>query len=140
MPSSGHENVVLEGHGGLNESLLNIFFLVWHRMVSRMRSRDTCSLQIPPYFMTMAFFITCILSFRFEELFYLKGTKDHLILFQSHTPSYVSSRDAFLINSFHSLRNWRGWRVWACCKVFKQGGMGVLYLLLLQSLYAAGQR
>lgn len=107
-------------------------------MVSRMTPRDTCSLWGPPHFMTMAFFVTA-LSSRFKELLYLEGMKEHLLLFQSHPPSYIPSLDALLIDSFQSLRNWRG--VWVCAclergvKFLSREGW-VLYLLLLLCLSA----
>lgn len=87
--------------------------------------------------MTTTFFITYILSLQFKELVYLEGTREHLTLFPSLYPA--SSVPGCPSNEHCSIsRELEGTGEGVClpatgCKAFKQGGVGLLYLLSLQS-------
>ena len=89
--------------------------------------------------MTVALFITYILSLQFKELVYLEGTREHLTLFLSLYPA--SSVPGCPSNEHCSIsRELEGTGEGVClsatgCKAFKQGGVGLLYLLSLLHLF-----
>lgn len=62
MPSSGHEDVVLEGHRELTESLLNILFLaVTQNGIKKTQGEGECSLGF--------LFTLCLWSYLLHSIF-----------------------------------------------------------------------